>query len=151
MRNIYFTITLFGCIATDVFTKYIAETFLETEIHLIDWFLSLEKIYNTGIAFSIPVPSFFLKILTVSLIFWIIVYYFYERKNERKGLYDIGFACIIGWAIGNAIERIFVWYVVDFISVRYFSVFNFADICITVWAWILLFHFSKKWTLLSKK
>lgn len=137
MRNIYFTITTILFLLWDILTKSIVENNLEERIQILGNFVYFEKVYNTGIAFSIALPSLVLKIMTLVLIFAIIVYYFYERKKTKFGWKDVWFSLIIGWAIGNGIERIFQWYVVDFIGVQYFAVFNLADTWICLWAMIL--------------
>jgi signal peptidase II len=44
---------------------------------------------------------------------------------------------MLAGAAGNLLDRIFRGYVIDFIHVRYWPVFNVADICIT--AGVILF------------
>jgi len=143
VRNIYFTICCFWFLAIDIVSKVIVERVLSSEIPLINGVISLEKVYNSGIAFSIHIPLLLLQILTLVLIFWIISYYFYDRKWSLFGWYDLGFSLIVGWAIWNAIWRIWYWYVVDFISVSYFSVFNVADIFISIGACVLIAWYWK--------
>jgi signal peptidase II len=59
-------------------------------------------------------------------------------------LIDISFGLILAWAIGNGIERVFRWYVIDFIGVEYFSVFNLADSFITIGAILYIYYLYKK-------
>ena len=44
----------------------------------------------------------------------------------------IGFGAILGGAIGNIVDRLHYRYVVDFIDLRWWPVFNVADSCITL-------------------
>jgi hypothetical protein len=44
----------------------------------------------------------------------------------------IAFGAIVGGAIGNIIDRFHYQFVVDFIDLRWWPVFNVADSCITV-------------------
>ena len=116
-------------------------------VHLVLSFLfhnHLEYIENTGIAFSIQLPTLLLKILTISLIIGIF-YYYISEKNKLKDnkLLDLSFWLILAWAIGNGIERVLNSNVIDFIWVRYFSVFNLADSFITVGAIIYLYILYK--------
>jgi len=87
------------------------------------------------------------------LIFFIIYYYFFSKKEVRTAIKDISIALILAGAIGNGIERIFVGEVIDFIGVKYFSVFNFADIYITLGALLYLYELYKRSrnSLISKK
>jgi len=128
----------------DLFTKNLALAYLQDKINILWDFLYLQYFENTGIAFSTQIP--WLKYFTVFLIIWIFYYYFKEVKNTKnKKLLDLSFWLILAWAIWNWIERIFYWKVIDFIWVKYFSVFNLADSFITIWAILYLYlEFSKK-------
>ena len=59
---------------------------------------------------------------------------FYKKDFKANGWYRVGFACIFGGIIGNMVDRIFVGFVRDFISLDFinFPVFNVADIALTV-------------------
>ena len=48
---------------------------------------------------------------------------------------------LIGGGIGNLIDRIFLGYVIDYLSISFFPpVCNFADYCITVGTGLLLIY-----------
>jgi signal peptidase II len=49
-------------------------------------------------------------------------------------------ALILAGGIGNLIDRIIHGYVVDFLSFWSFPVFNFADCCVVIGTFLLLFH-----------
>ncbi len=126
----------------DLFTKNLANIYLQKKINILWDFLSLKYVENTWIAFSTQIPG--LKYLTIILIIAIFYYYFLERKKEKKKkLFDLSFWLILAWAIWNWIERIFDSRVIDFISVKYFSVFNLADSFITIWAIIYMYILFK--------
>lgn len=146
MKHILYIFWIFGLISLDALTKLWAENSLETSISLIPSFLSLQYTQNTGIAFSIPLTGIALKVLTVILIFGIIWYYVREEKKKNSGLLNISYSLILAGALWNAWERIFRWYVTDFISVEYFSIFNLADSYITLGAIgiIYFYYFSDK-------
>jgi len=132
-----FFIVLIFWIFFDLLTKKLAFLYLQKKINLIWDFLYLKYIENSWIAFSIQIT--WLKYLTIFLIILIFLYYFKERKKiKNKKLLDLSFWLILSWAIGNWIERVFYWKVIDFIWIKYFSVFNFADIFISLWTIIYL-------------
>lgn len=84
---------------------------------------------NTGIAFSLPVPTW----VTIPLTLFVILYlaYLLWRTPQRR-LTVFGLGLVLAGAIGNLIDRILYGGVTDFISVYEFPVFNFADAFITV-------------------
>jgi signal peptidase II len=78
------------------------------------------------------------------LIIGIFYYYIKEKKlYKNKFLTDLSFWLILAWAIWNWYERLFNKKVIDFIWVKYFSVFNLADSFITIWAIIYLYILFK--------
>lgn len=124
----------------DLITKKIA--FWELELpHNIIWdFFYLKYVENPWIAFSIPLTWIILKIITIVFIIAIFYYYFTEEKKKNNYLVDTSFAFILWWAIGNWYERVFNWKVIDFLWVKYFSVFNLADVFITIWVFLYLLY-----------
>ena len=61
---------------------------------------------------------------------------------KGRGWLAVALSLVVGGAIGNVIDRIWLGYVVDFLSVHYndwyFPAFNVADSAISVGAVILL-------------
>lgn len=89
-------------------------------------------VHNTGIAFSLPIEGIILKVLTIVLIIIIGIYFLrYEKLRDNISI-RIAYTLILSGAISNGIERVFLGEVTDFIAVKYFAIFNFADIFITV-------------------
>ena len=122
---------IFSVVLLDQGTKFLAEKFLQNDIHvtLIPNFLELVLRKNTGIAFSLF--DDYPQILTV-LISIVIAYLIYS--NVRQGKINPGLACILGGGIGNLIDRLTRGYVVDFINPLFidFAVFNIADVALNV-------------------
>ncbi len=116
----------------DYLSKYYANKLLILDkINLLSDYIYLELHKNIWIAFSIELP--FLKIITVLIILFLVYYYIKYEKFKNNKLLNISYILIISWAFWNAWERIFLWEVTDFIWIKYFSVFNFADIYINIW------------------
>lgn len=140
---IFYTI-LFTWIILDLISKNIANIYLQNQINIFWDFLYLKFILNPWIAFWFKLPTILIKIVTISLIIGIFYYYKVERKNNSKPkLLDISFSLILAWAIWNAIERISNSNVIDFIWVKYFSIFNLADSFITIWAILYMYILYK--------
>lgn len=100
-------------------------------------------VQNTGTAFGLfPNSNLFFIILSMTIIGFLGYLAFSEK---HRGLAP--FVFILGGAIGNLSDRIRWGYVVDFIDVHFWPVFNVADSCITAGiAWFLLSSLmSKQW------
>ena len=85
-------------------------------------FLAITFVKNTGISFGMFQGSN-LIIIFVSIIFLGLIYYF---KKEFEGN-EIFAMFIIAGIIGNLIDRIFLGYVIDFINLKWWPIFNLAD------------------------
>lgn len=66
--------------------------------------------------------------LAVLVVFW----FAFRDAAAQSVLVRIAFGAIAGGAIGNIVDRFHYGYVVDFIDLRWWPVFNVADSCITV-------------------
>ena len=65
------------------------------------------------------------------MILILLVYNFF--KTKKTILYSVSYGLILGGAIGNLIDRVFLGYVRDFIKFSFFSFnFNIADACLTI-------------------
>ncbi len=134
-----FYIWIIFLIFIDLFSKFIAKNDLLVTKNLIGDFLYLKYVENIWIAFSIPLTWYALKTLTI-IIIWIIFWYYYtEEKKKNSKIIDISFCLVLGWALANWYERIFNSKVIDFIWVKYFSVFNLADAFITIWVILYIY------------
>jgi len=127
----------------DTVTKYLAENYLQGQIEIIPSLISFEYAKNIWIAFSIPLTWLLLKVITIALIFGIFWYYWKHESKRNSILINLSYTLIFAWALWNAWERIFRWYVTDFISVEYFAIFNLADSYITLGAIWLLYYYYK--------
>ena len=72
--------------------------------------------------------------LTITSILFIIAFVVYDIFNHKNDWwYSLGIGFLISGAIGNLVDRLFLGYVRDFISIRLFNfVFNIADLFITI-------------------
>ncbi len=135
-----FYIWIFFLIFIDLFTKFIAKNDLIIQKNLVGDFLYFRYVENIWIAFSLPITGIVLKVLTIILIWVIFWYYYTEEKKKNLKIIDASFMFVLAWALWNGYERVFNGKVIDFIGVKYFSVFNIADIFITIW--VVLYIYS---------
>ncbi len=135
-----FYIWIFFLIFIDLFTKFIAKNDLIIQKNLVGDFLYFRYVENIWIAFSLPITGIVLKLLTIILIWVIFWYYYTEEKKKNLKIIDASFMFVLAWALWNGYERVFNGKVIDFIGVKYFSVFNIADIFITIW--VILYIYS---------
>ncbi|GAC1311939.1 MAG: signal peptidase II [Vulcanimicrobiaceae bacterium] len=66
--------------------------------------------------------------LGVLAVFW----FAFKDAAAQSHLVQIAFGGIVGGAVGNIVDRFHYGYVVDFIDLRWWPVFNVADSCISV-------------------
>lgn len=101
-----------------------------------DW-LSLVYSRNTGVAFGLFQNLSQLFTVTSIIITIAAIYaYAYHLPNHSPSI-QIAIGLVIGGALGNIIDRLRLGYVVDFISVGWWPIFNLADSGITVGVTIL--------------
>ena len=124
----------------DQLTKYIASTSLELHqsvavMPMFNWTL----MHNPGAAFSFLANEggwqrWFFAVIAIAvsavIVLWI------KRLQQHEKWQAVALALILGGAIGNVIDRIWLGYVVDFIDVYYghmhWPAFNIADSAITI-------------------
>ena len=112
-------------------------------------FLGLYRTWNEGIAFSFfeGLPDVWLVVLTVVIIGFVL--YLWSHAPLSHVYARVGFALIIGGAIGNLIDRALLGYVVDYVlfhtPVWSFAVFNLADSFISVGAALIVFQQVIDW------
>lgn len=134
MRVFFLTLlTLLG-ITVDQISKYFAvHTLSQGEsLPVIGEMVSFTYAQNFGIAFSLPIEWSVLQVLTVVVIVFLLFHYTREEYRKHSKLLDVWYSLIFAWALSHAYDRLIVWHVIDFISVKYFAILNFADIFISV-------------------
>lgn len=92
--------------------------------------------YNEGIVFGLSLPLWMIWVLTVAVLglgIWLVV----ENKLWRNHWHLTGLALLLAGGLGNAVDRLRLGYVVDFLKVYWWPTFNVADIFIV--AGVLLF------------
>lgn len=127
----------------DRVTKCLTLAFLPgQDIELLPY-LHLNFVQNTGAAFGMMQGGNLLFILITLLIVGYIIKSWQELCSYGSWV-KWGIVLILGGALGNLYDRITLGFVVDFIDLRVWPVFNMADSFITcggiLLAWTLLSH-----------
>lgn len=122
----------------DQVTKYWASMSLRgNNVEIVSTYLMFHLVKNPGIAFGMPVHGVLLLVFTGTLITGLL-WYLFRHFRELSTLERAGYACIISGALGNAYDRFVHGAVVDFVSLKYFAIFNVADIVISVGALLII-------------
>ena len=117
----------------DQFTKYVVATNFEpgeSRIaipHLLWW----TYVQNHRGAFGLFGSQAWLLVamaLAVLGVFW----YAFRDAAAQSLLVRVAFGAIVGGAVGNIVDRFHYGFVVDFVDLHWWPVFNVADSCITV-------------------
>ncbi|MBR5808864.1 MAG: signal peptidase II [Clostridia bacterium] len=110
--------------------------------HIIPGLFDFVYVKNTGAAFSILSNNTGLLSI-VSIVFCVGVLWYWYKTKPASTLLKLSLCLLFAGALGNAIDRIFRGFVVDFISTAFmeFPVFNIADIAITFGAALLIIYF----------
>lgn len=137
-RPLLLTVLLFvGLVGCDHATKGAAEARLagEAPAQVVPGVVELSYHQNHGIAFNLErvlpegarrvvVPLGILAAMFVVVVAW--------RRRLDLGAHPVAYALIASGAVGNLIDRVVRGYVVDFIHVTYWPVFNVADVALVV-------------------
>jgi len=98
---------------------------------LISGIFHLTYVRNPGAAFGIfPYQTYFFIILSAIMVVALIAAgrYFAPRYFFVR----LSLACLLGGVSGNMIDRLRTGYVIDFIDLRFWPVFNLADAAIVI-------------------
>ena len=141
-----YEILILALIGIDQLTKLLVRTSLSSSrsIEIIGGFFNLTYVENRGAAFGLlqNMKVFFVAVALIVAIVGLVYIHKSKSKDKSRSRKDIRIArinrlavsTIIGGAIGNLIDRLWLGYVVDFFDFRFIwsYVFNFADILVVV-------------------
>ena len=153
----YLFITYF-VVLFDQISKFYVKSMLQynLDVDIIGSLLRFKYIENSGIIFGIQVNNIlYYLVIIVSVLIIVYIYHLMKtlvsQKNASIGL--IALALIMGGAIGNIADRLFVVFdlfhyegVVDFISIgigedfRFPYIFNIADTSVTIGISLFMYY-----------
>ncbi len=112
-------------VIADQLTKYSASR-LSSPVSL--GFFQLNLVRNTGAGFGIlQNQRMLLSIASLLILAWII-----WKWDSFEDRFSLPLGLLVGGLVGYLIDRLFLGYVIDFIDLGWWPVFNIADSCLTV-------------------
>lgn len=126
------------------------------EYFVFDW-LKLKLTTNTGVAFGWLSSSFQLLSQTWLLFFYCFIflclaYWLFKEYQRHNTVLISALTLIILGAFSNGLDRLRLGAVVDYLDLKYYTVFNLADVMIVFGCLLILFSsFFKKTPSLPKK
>lgn len=126
LRAILIILALFWL---DQITKY----FYYNLKYLYTWSL-ITPVFNKWISWWVLLNLNFINL--ISVIALIAFIYFYIKKNISL----IEFVLLVAWTIWNLVDRLFLWWVRDFIDFHFWPVFNFADMYLTFAVIVIIYR-----------
>jgi len=147
--TITFFIVVFFIFIDRLFKTLALKGFLDNPINIIGDLFSLHFAKNYFIAFSLPlsgvVLNFIIGTIILILMFWWVRLVFPISKldiNKNNSLLISPLTILILGAILNFTDRLRFGYVIDYFDLKYFTVFNVADIfiCFSIFYLIIFFY-----------
>ena len=133
----------------DLVTKnYAITNLLLNHSETINTYLNFTLAFNYGAAFSFLSDAggwqrWFFVIFSIIVVFFISYILIKDKESEY-----ISYSLVLGGALGNLYDRIFLGYVIDFIEFHYnnfyWPIFNIADIAISIGVILLLYSMFLK-------
>ncbi|MEK7539698.1 MAG: signal peptidase II [Patescibacteria group bacterium] len=104
--------------------------------------LSLDFTRNYGLAFGLSANRWVIVVISILLMGFLFWFARAEWKNAHPLAAVASLLMGVG-ALSNLVDRLRFGYVVDWISVQYWSVFNLADVWITLGAILIVIQYWK--------
>ena len=122
-------------VALDQGVKYWVRTTIPVgaKLSFLPGVVELTYVKNTGAAFSM-LSSYTWLLSLISAVVAVVLVVLLLRRSFPPPLGELSLALILGGAVGNLIDRVFLGFVVDMFNLQFmnFAVFNVADIGVTV-------------------
>jgi len=114
---------------------------------LIKGWLNFHYVPNPYIAFSLPLSGLLLTIIITVFVLLLLSYIIYLILNKKSSkALILPLTVILFGAISNLLDRYLYGAVIDYFDLRYFTVFNIADVMISGGVFTFFICFLKKET-----
>ena len=150
LRTLVILIILSSNIGCDQISKNVIRQRIDysEQITLINNFLTLTKIENTGaflsVGQSLPRPTKLLLLTILPLIVLGLAFIYLLTKKDLSNWTIIGICFIIGGGVGNIYDRLIYGSVTDFLHMDFVifqtGIFNMADVSIMTGTFVVLFE-----------
>ncbi|MDD3296548.1 MAG: signal peptidase II [Candidatus Omnitrophica bacterium] len=142
MYGVVWLIALSVFLADFFIKSYLCSNFAYQSFPVINKIFHITVVFNKGAAFGILNGRNNLLIY-VGIVFVVLFMFMVKKEIRRSLVTSVSCGLILGGALSNLYDRVFLGFVVDYIDFRVWPVFNLSDTCITCGA-ILLFIYSFK-------
>lgn len=141
---LFYVLTL-AIVVIDQFIKQLVHQLMQLgqSIPLVDGILNITYVRNTGAAFSLFV-GFSPYLAFVGVVVVIVVFILHYRLAPHRFWVQAALAFIAGGSLGNLADRFFRSYVIDYLDINFWPVFNFADIMINIGVIIFIVYIFKE-------
>jgi len=111
-------------------------------VPIVERVFHITPVYNTGFVFGLfkNAPPLLSIILTIGVLAIMFIYFTRLLRHRYGGL---AFGFLLGGILGNFIDRIRVGYIIDFIDIRVWPVFNLSDVSICLGMGFFLLNIIK--------
>jgi signal peptidase II len=140
-----------GLVGCDHATKLAAVTALRDRppVSVVPGFVDLAYTQNHDVAFNalerlqLHPPAVVLAAIA-GVVTLVVAAAWLRRRRAASPLAHAGFALVLGGALGNVLDRILRGGVVDFIRVRWWPVFNVADVAVVIGVALMLLGLRRR-------
>ena len=108
-----------------------------SSVSVISGLISLTHVQNRGVAFGL-MAGISPILMTLAALTLIVLLSYNKGRRTWSRASSLGFALMVGGAIGNLLDRIRFGFVVDYLDVHVWPVFNLADAAIVTGAGLVL-------------
>ncbi len=133
----FYLISLLILITDQIIKQAVSLYPLGKSISIVPGLLYFTYIKNKGAAFGLFLGQRYFLIFIVLVVVGAVLYFYHRIKEGHYGI-KLALSFIFGGSLGNLLDRIFRGYVIDFIDIKIWPVFNLADIFVNVGVSVLI-------------
>ena len=143
MRNVIFSLTAIIVVIFDQLSKlFITSNLSLGQAYWQGIFIRIILVHNSGAAFGIfqgnILPLIIIRTLGALLIIALFVLYGKRLRSWGGTWLIVALGLLLGGTVGNLIDSVRLGYVIDFIDLTYWPVFNIADSSVVISAIMLV-------------
>jgi len=127
-KNIVIILLIIMFFVLDRYLKILALN-LQDDFFIIKDFFKFTFFPNEFISFSIPFSGVILNIVLILLLLLVVVFLGWSLKEKKFNEFLAGLSVFLG-AVSNFVDRISFSYAIDYLCLKFFPVFNLADVLI---------------------
>lgn len=120
-------------------------TIILLAIDIISKYFFYNKEYLSNLKIINPIMNYWISRwiqanITMVIIISFLSLFLFLYLFKIKYIWEICLSLLLAWTLWNMIDRIFLWWVRDFISISTFPIFNISDILLNIWILLILIN-----------